>query len=41
MENYVILLGEAKVASLGPISEGRSFVEDGPSHVGVVMITVA
>ena len=41
LENYVILLGEAKVASLGPISEGRSFVEDGPSYVGVVKITVA
>ena len=37
----MVLLGEAKIASLGPISEGRSFVEDGPSDVGVVKITVA
>ena len=37
----MILLGEAKVASLGPISEGWSFVEDGPSYVGVVKVTVA
>ena len=41
MKNYVVLLGEAKIALLGPISEGRSFVEDGPSDVGVVKITVA
>ena len=37
----MILLCEAKVVLLGPISESRSFVEDGPSYVGVVKITVA